>query len=882
MLRSLFILGFLLGLPFARAASDDLEDINFPLNSAVVVDGFQGLDLLAEVMGKNANLELEALGYTDSLGSAEYNKRLSLKRANSVKAYLVSKGVSESQITTNGEGIARTKDNATREGRFQNRHVALMLYENVNGSRQKVSYRRLIELFFGDRVAPQMVALGEKAMKGQDRLLQKLTDLEAQHKAMADDLGKRLDALENRALAPHTGPQTAHMSKHIKLGTYSGVNFAVGADDEGDFTGQIRGQYFKPVGDKFALQAQGDWNYYEGHEDGQIDAAFIYGEGAFKVAAAGSYRWVSIDQMETARIGQGSLMADFLLEGGKIGVYGTIPFADGDILAETPIGGSLYRQTYVNVPVQYGLNFGANFTERVGLTGHAGAIDGETSADLTAGLNLDVGVKENLVWYIDLQLNDSLLRDDDDSLRYMTGLKFGSWTRAPYGRADHLTPVQIPRVRYELLTRVVRKGNIAPTAEAGPSRTNVPSGVVELNGSGSNDADGDALTYRWTQVSGPSVAITNATSAIASFTGAAGYTYTFELAVTDTVGETGRDTVTIAMEAAPAEIISFVATPAEINEGEISNLAWETTGATTVTLSGVGEVPRTGTFIVTPTETTTYTLTATNERGSISKDITLIVHPIVIPQPEIHFFSAIPSTIRPGETTTITWSTLYGDLVELSGFGPILASGDLLVEPMVTTDYTLTVTNEAGSISQTITVTVTQPEPEIDFFTALPDTIEQGQVTTLNWATREAEEVTISGLGRVQNNGVVVVSPLDTTTYTLTATNAAGTKTAEVTVTVLPGEGLPPVANAGPDQLHNFPVNVTLDGSASFDPDGDPLTYSWTQVAGAAVSLSGADTVNPTFTATGGNYVFRLTVQDPYGNADTDEVTITVIGVKAN
>jgi MYXO-CTERM domain-containing protein len=94
------------------------------------------------------------------------------------------------------------------------------------------------------------------------------------------------------------------------------------------------------------------------------------------------------------------------------------------------------------------------------------------------------------------------------------------------------------------------------------------------------------------------------------------------------------------------------------------------------------------------------------------------------------------------------------------------------------------------------------------------------------------------------------------------------------------GGNTPPVADAGADQNVFEGATVVLSGSSSSDPDGDPLTYSWTQTAGAAMTLSGANTVSASFVApTVGavrTYTFQLTVDDGNGGSDADSITVTV------
>src|SRR5690349_8461418 len=92
-----------------------------------------------------------------------------------------------------------------------------------------------------------------------------------------------------------------------------------------------------------------------------------------------------------------------------------------------------------------------------------------------------------------------------------------------------------------------------------------------------------------------------------------------------------------------------------------------------------------------------------------------------------------------------------------------------------------------------------------------------------------------------------------------------------------------PVADAGADQTVNEGAVVTLNGSGSGDPDGDPLTYSWTQVAGkqagTLITLSDVHSTMPSFTAPlvavgGATLTFQLIVND--GALDSDEKFVNI------
>ena len=82
-------------------------------------------DLVSKV--KDINLEvIIAVGHTDSVGSDAYNQKLSVRRSEAVKAYLVSKGIEKNRVYTEGKGEKQpVADNKTKEGRAKNRRVEI-------------------------------------------------------------------------------------------------------------------------------------------------------------------------------------------------------------------------------------------------------------------------------------------------------------------------------------------------------------------------------------------------------------------------------------------------------------------------------------------------------------------------------------------------------------------------------------------------------------------------------------------------------------------------------------------------------------------------------------------------------------------------------------
>ncbi len=363
--------------------------------------------------------------------------------------------------------------------------------------------------------------------------------------------------------------------------------------------------------------------------------------------------------------------------------------------------------------------------------------------------------------------------------------------------------------------------NVPPVADAGPDASYNKEEQVTLDGNGTFDPDGDPITPNWTQTAGPAVATLDDPNSLTPIwlPGCVSGVWTFELSVEDGVN-TSTDSVDITIENRPPQA----------DAGNSRSVA----ASSLVTLDGGG-----------------------SSDGDACDSITSVLW-----------------SQTGGATVVLSSDTAEAPTFVAPAFDDVLTF-HLEVSDGVDTDtasVSITVANqppvaEAGAdqnstLGSTVILDGTgSSDPESSPLTYAWSFVTGPTPVTLADPTTPVQSVTLPGtVGGVFVFALVV--------------NDGQLDSAEdrVRVTV---PGSPPTADAGPDQEVNGGELVKLDGGGSDDPDGDALTFQWTQIGGPTVQIG--DGVQPRLwfqaPGSGGALTFELAVDDGT-STDVDTVTI--------
>ena len=160
-------------------------------------------------------------------------------------------------------------------------------------------------------------------------------------------------------------------------------------------------------------------------------------------------------------------------------------------------------------------------------------------------------------------------------------------------------------------------------------------------------------------------------------------------------GKKGRFLSISILQDVPGPVIhTFSAEPDVVGPGESATLLWETENATSCSMDqDIGQMDPNGSILVSPLETTQYTLTATGPAGTTEASVTVTVTGAV----PVVTISAFPSEISQGESAVLTWDSSYGDQAYMNnGIGEVDLSGSMTITPDHTTPFTITVTERGG------------------------------------------------------------------------------------------------------------------------------------------------------------------------------------------
>ncbi|MEG9438366.1 DUF1929 domain-containing protein [Edaphobacter sp. HDX4] len=424
-------------------------------------------------------------------------------------------------------------------------------------------------------------------------------------------------------------------------------------------------------------------------------------------------------------------------------------------------------------------------------------------------------------------------------------------TTVPLNGSQSVSPTATTtyRITAHSSTGATDWGQTTVTVAAGAPTAGITASPTSITTGGSS-------TLTWTSTNSVSATLNGSPVAVTgSQTVSPTATTTYTFIATSSTGATASSQATVTVGSS-APTASIAASPASITTGGSSTLTWSSTNATSATLNGAS-VAVNGTKTVSPTSTTSYTFIATSSSGtSATSQATVTV--AAASGPPGAGITASPTLIAAGGSSTLNWTTQNATTADLNGT-TVPLSGSQSVSPTTTTTYRITAHNAAGNTDWgQATVKVTTAT-----ISASPTSISSGGSSTLTWATTNAASATLNG-APVAVNGSQTVSPTSTTTYTLVATNSAGTSTsAQTSVTV--GSGGAPTANISAN-----PTSITSGGSST-------LTWSSSNAVSAklngnSVAVNGSQTVSPTSTTT---YTFVATGSS--GTTASAQATVTIV-----
>ena len=446
----------------------------------------------------------------------------------------------------------------------------------------------------------------------------------------------------------------------------------------------------------------------------------------------------------------------------------------------------------------------------------------------------------------------------------------------------------------DTLTLTVR--NQAPSVVAGADQLIAVGATTTISAVGS-DPDGDSLTYLWEQIAGPTVALNNANTANASFTAPLlPATLTFRVTVVDPENRSATDTITVVVgdnsitgltvnASSPVVLGQTMFFTASIAAGSNTAFAWN---------FGDGGVASgaTANHLFAAAGTYTVTVQATNSQGSVSRSILVSVtnqNPLAN--------AGADQSVVVGATVTVdatgssdpdghnplgfTWRQVSGPTVALSNANTARAAFVAPSTPTVLV-FEVTVRDRFNAQSvDTVIVTVNDIQPSAVSITADASDIVLGQ--TVNFVGNATGSNLVYtwdfGNGRSATGRTVahIYAAEGAYAVKLTVSNSSGeTGTAMVGVVV---RNTAPTADAGIDQNAIVGAAVTLSAGSSTDADGHlPLSFDWVQLSGVAVTLNNPTSATPSFVAPTApmTLVFRVTVRDAYGKADSDTVQVFV------